>query len=151
MRCPDCSKFVSMDNADPEVNSVEVVYNGDKTATVTADIRLIRACADCSTELKSLDVQVEETVDLTEMTKDGDGENKVDGDALHTALDSLDAELEVEGEDCEVEETGGSRFAKNMIQFSLAVVVSVELNGATYKVPVSLNDEAAAGDFEECC
>lgn len=56
MRCPDCSKFVSQDLADPEVNSLEI--NGD--GTVTAEVRVFLACADCGTELKEATLYLEE-------------------------------------------------------------------------------------------
>jgi hypothetical protein len=66
MRCPDCNKFVGLEMQDPEVNSLDVEVDitdkaaGVATATVTCEVRIVRACADCGTELK------EATLDMTE-------------------------------------------------------------------------------------
>lgn len=66
MRCPDCNKFVGNEQAEPEMNldiSLEGEAKDPGNATVTGDIRLVLACADCSTELaesnQSVDIDVE--------------------------------------------------------------------------------------------
>jgi len=50
-RCPDCSKFVSLEQAEPEL---EVEVNGN---TVAGTVRLVLACADCSTEMKEVNLE----------------------------------------------------------------------------------------------
>ena len=48
MRCPDCNKFVGLDTeSDPEMD-LEV---DDTTGQVTGTVRIVNACADCSSEL----------------------------------------------------------------------------------------------------
>ncbi len=47
-RCPDCNKFVSLEEVEPEVNTLEV----DEEGIIEADVRIVNACADCGTELK---------------------------------------------------------------------------------------------------
>jgi hypothetical protein len=48
MRCPDCNKFVSFDEQEPEINSIEV----DDSGNVSAEVRIVNACGDCGAELK---------------------------------------------------------------------------------------------------
>jgi hypothetical protein len=56
MRCPDCNKFVAFDEADPEVDSLEISEDG----AVTVGIRIVNTCADCGTELKEAMFELEE-------------------------------------------------------------------------------------------
>ena len=57
MRCPDCNKFVSNEENEPEVESVE--YN---EGSVTASVRIVNACADCGTELTEATFEMEASV-----------------------------------------------------------------------------------------
>lgn len=54
MRCPDCRKFVSYGEQDPETN-LEVDADGH----ITGEIRIVLPCGDCGTELKEATFQVE--------------------------------------------------------------------------------------------
>lgn len=57
MRCPDCSKFVSFDQQEPEI---EADLDGE---TVTGTVRLVLACAECGGELKEANLDFEADVD----------------------------------------------------------------------------------------
>ena len=57
-RCPDCSKFVSLEAQEPEVDSSDV--DGD---TVTGTVRLILTCAECGTEMKEANLDFEIPID----------------------------------------------------------------------------------------
>lgn len=56
-RCPDCNKFVSLENQDPEVESLEldVQRNADGPVGlfVSAEVKICRACQDCGTEIRT--------------------------------------------------------------------------------------------------
>lgn len=58
-RCPDCNKFVPMDQGDPEVNDVNVDGN-----TVTVSVRLVNNCGECGTELTEASVDGEAEFDM---------------------------------------------------------------------------------------
>lgn len=60
MRCESCSKFVSFEENDPEVGSLDISDDGN----ITGDIRIVNSCADCCTELKeyTFDINYEYTV-----------------------------------------------------------------------------------------
>ena len=63
MRCPDCSKMVSLDtDVEPEVDDVEV----DEDGHVTAHVRITNNCQDCGSEL------TEATFDLEGYAEIGD-------------------------------------------------------------------------------
>lgn len=62
-RCPDCSRFVSVDgeqDADEQHLDVDPTESG---GTVTAEVRLVLACADCSTELAETYLSIQEDFD----------------------------------------------------------------------------------------
>lgn len=63
MRCPDCSKFVSNEQAETELN-LEVSLDENLTAQVTGDARLVLTCADCGTELAESNQSVDVDVNL---------------------------------------------------------------------------------------
>src|SRR4051812_35969271 len=55
MRCPNCNKFVSYDvDTDPEI---EVTISDD--GTVTGTCRIVNGCAECGTELKEANFDIE--------------------------------------------------------------------------------------------
>lgn len=57
MRCPDCNKFVSNEEAEPEVDSVEYV-----DGSVTASVRIHNDCAECGTELSEATLDLEQDI-----------------------------------------------------------------------------------------
>lgn len=58
MRCPDCNKFVSFDEADPEVDELEI----DDDGQITCSVRITNTCAECGTELKEATLELEDEV-----------------------------------------------------------------------------------------
>lgn len=146
MRCPNCSKFVGMENGDPEVNDVEV----DNDGGVKVEVRLTRNCAECSTELKDATFNLEGTC-----------EKLVEIFAALTDAEKETAEWEADEAECEVTESGGSRYAKNMIGVTANVTVRlsvevVEGEKAGERVQkgeesIEMHDEMQASGFDECC
>ena len=47
MRCPDCNKFVSFDEGEPKVQSIEIDTSG-----VKCEVRIVMNCGECGQELK---------------------------------------------------------------------------------------------------
>jgi hypothetical protein len=98
MRCPDCNKFVSFDEADPEVNDLDVSDNG----SVTASVRIVNTCAECGTELKEAMLELEESPDLAAHIGEGHtlsiGEGGCDRTGRSSANVSSIATLSVTGE-----------------------------------------------------
>lgn len=65
MRCPDCSKFVSMDTeTEPDVRED---WNGSK-GEGSVDVRIVNCCAECGNELK--EANFEFTIDVSDLKHD---------------------------------------------------------------------------------
>jgi hypothetical protein len=132
MRCDQCTKFVSLETADPEVDGENVTDNGDGTGTLTLSVRLHRDCADCGQELKEYNFDVEEPFDCP---KNCGGEE----DEQH------DLTVDIQNE--EPTESGGHRYKKNMVGFSLDAVISC--SNCDFTEELHVEDSAAASWFEE--
>lgn len=65
MRCPDCNKFVSFEERDPEDIILEIDANG----LVTGSCRITNNCVECGTELKGADIDLEGQVDVKDHKK----------------------------------------------------------------------------------
>lgn len=69
MRCPDCNKFVPFEQNEPEVE-LDITDERDQEVEkgtevqVTAQVRLVLACAECGTELKEANLEAEEMVTI---------------------------------------------------------------------------------------
>lgn len=135
MRCPDCSKFVSLETEVPDGTDELEVTVEDGKVVVRGSVRVVRTCADCSTELKEASFEV-----------DAELEQKLD--AKHT-----DHELLLEG-DLSSTESGGGRYAKNMVGFEGAVTITCSECNDEHDKPVvigelELHDELPASAYDE--
>lgn len=129
MRCGNCNRFVSMDMADPAVDSIEVDADGN----VEARISIVRTCAECGDELK------EATLDLVELIEPPP-EDQAQGEDGH--------ELEVEETGVDAIEKGGGRYQKSF--FGAEVAFTVKCNcGCGFEKEGSFSDEVAASEMEE--
>ena len=153
MRCPDCNKFVGMENADPEIE-LSSEFDAPDGILVTAEGRAVRTCVDCGTELKSYDLSMEKTVALQEFP----GYTELSPEKRQTVLDALengDAEIEVEGDGSETEESGGHKYQKNLItttvNFSVTVTVGEEAKQIVLTTCSSVEEAVQASAYEECC
>jgi hypothetical protein len=145
--CPGCNKLCSLENADPEVNDLEI-----NDGVITASVRLARTSACCSEEMKEYTYEMELGI-----TADIEAHE----DKYHKAQDaegneSTEAqEYEVDEDGCDVDESGGSRYAKNMI--SVTLNCTVMCMGEHEKDPAgqdvvgsyTLTDSINAGSFDE--
>jgi hypothetical protein len=130
MRCPSCNKFVGLEMSDPEVDSIDI----DDAGLVTASVRIVRTCADCSDELK------EATLDLE-----------------FEAGDQLEGHMG-EGHDLSVEEVGvesieegGGRYAKSYYgaRVDFEVRCSCQKKDAPPLVSDSFEDKVPASHMDE--
>lgn len=103
-RCESCAKFVGLELQDPEVDSLDI----DAEGGITAQVRIVRNCADCGTEMK------EATFDLElEVPEDIVADHKGEGH-----------ELEVEEDGIEMIEEGGGRYKKSYYGAEVKCTVS---------------------------
>lgn len=121
MRCPDCNKFVSFEENDAEVDSLDVSSDG----VVTATARIVNACGDCGQELK------EATLDL---------------EADHS---SECGDHNGEGHDLSVEENGSERTSRSgYFKKGEFVPASGRYAKTLYGVEVGYKIECLCGELE---
>jgi len=68
MRCPDCNKFVSNEEQEPDEAEIEV----DDDGNITVQVRIVNVCADCSAELAeaNLDMTADAQSEVEEHKKE---------------------------------------------------------------------------------
>lgn len=145
-----------MENGDPEINSMDAEASGD-SIHVSADIRAVRTCADCGTELKDYSHTIEDEYHISDFEGYSDLSEK-DKQALCELLITEDesVSVEVEEEGGESEDGGGSRYQKNMITTTVHGTITVtwtrgEDDVVTLTKGIDLSDSAAASSYDECC
>lgn len=144
MRCPDCNKFVGLEMQDPELEDIQVETSDPGFATVTMTVRIVRACAECGTELKEATLEIEETVDLQEALKALDEGTRAK--LLTEDGDWGEEVLEIEESGVEQIEEGGGRYAKSY--FGAQVTFEINFEDKTlYEGTAS--DKVAASEMEE--
>ena len=152
-RCPDCSKFVSLDTEDPEEESFDFELNEDGV-TVTATLTQLRNCAECGTAMKSYTHELEEVIlwETIGVVRDSlDDENKKWWDKMISGDDSP-YDCNVESCGTSSDEGGGSRFQKNMISASVDVCITLKgPSGLKIEHDETLTSSVAASDFEDEC
>lgn len=114
-----------MEPQDPEISSLEV----DSDGVVTADARLVLACADCGTEMKEYNFSLQGDV----------------SDEMKERIDNSD------GNECEVEE-GSSEFTdeyKYKGKKPIKEGTKVPFRFMTHMYGVTLNATVTCGDQEE--
>jgi hypothetical protein len=136
MRCPDCNKFVGLEMADPEVESIEVSEDG----TVTATVHIVRNCAECGTELKSADLEMECEVDVS----GHDGSEEEEGESKG----KVEHELSVEETGIEAIEEGGGRYQKSYFGAKVTFELSCSCD-PSWHVQGEVEDKVAASEMEE--
>ena len=125
MRCESCNKFVAQDAGDIEVGD-EQVLDGQFTCTV----RITQCCAECGTELKEANFDVEaEVPELKDCTGDGH-----------------EVEPNTEGIDNDSSSVGSGRYRQTFYGFKGEVTFACSC-GKTAKVDVQ--DAVAASAMDE--
>lgn len=143
-RCGDCNKFVSLEEQDPEVESVD--YDGGE---VRATVRIVNECAECGTELR------ESTLEMS--TEAPDGWDDHDPDQLKAngkdAEECARHEITVEEESYErTSRQDGkpgtpSRFRKTF--YGAKVTVKATCKCGAWEETVDLEDDVQASGMDE--
>lgn len=139
MKCPNnCNdgKFVSLETGDPE-DEGNLAIDGE--GNVTGTFRLTRNCAECGETLKEATDELEDNI-----SDELDGHmNGPDGEGGH--------ELSIELDACQADESGGSRYSKNIINAQVDVIVTCSCDKEWKHETTLQTGGVAAGSFEECC
>lgn len=144
MRCPECQKFVSFDtDLDPEV-TVDI----DAGGMVSGECRIVNVCAECGTELKSADFEIDH--DFSDVL---DAHTKAHPDNTH--------EFSVEESSTRTERTqtegrngkpltGPARYRKHYYGAEVALTVSCACGEEVADGDATWTDEVQASGMEEC-
>lgn len=138
MRCPDCQKFTSMEEPQCEWESGPDVEaskqeDGSFDISVTGSVRVVRNCADCSTELKTATLEMDDTITIT---------------AEEAGADTTEEDFEVDADDPEGSESGGGRYKKNMIGATVAYRIKT---GDKTVYEGTWQDSIPASQMDEAC
>jgi hypothetical protein len=141
MRCPDCNKFVSFEEEDPEVEDLEVGDDG----VVSMSARISNNCADCGTELKTGTVEGEaslhDEIAAHECKKKDDYEDDPERKGFDLSVCEEDAMRDQRVE-------GKGRGARTFYQAVVNVTVTCERCDETFEGEVVGEIQASAMD--EC-
>jgi hypothetical protein len=150
MRCPDCSKFVSMDNDEPDLEEISI-----EGATVSANVRLQRNCAECGTTLKSGSLEMEDDLDGNEnlvehlpCTECGVVGKASPGCANKDFDHETGHELSVADINVEGTEEGGGRYAKSYFGAEVTYEVTCSCTRKSVHEGV-LSGRMAASEMDE--
>jgi hypothetical protein len=147
MRCPDCSKFVSMDFSDPELQG-ELEFD-EAAGLVTGTVRIERTCAECGTTLKEGELELEGELEDSDADR-FDAHLKAHAEHSKIHGGSVLGEFGVEEDGIDPIEEGGGRYKKSyygaVVNFTIKC--SCDPNFAVSgsmedKMPASAMDEVA--------
>lgn len=138
MRCPNCNKFVSYDDPQCEVDSVEI--EGD---SVRAVVSVQLNCVDCGTTLKDAQIESESQIDHECENSKSEKEFEIESDG------SPEGTSRVQQIDRRGKPIKSSRYMKTFYGFEMTT--EVKCLKCDEVISVSLEGEEQASGFNECC
>lgn len=129
-RCNQCNKFVGVEEADPEVNSLEI----DSDGRVSAEVRIANNCPECSSEMKEASFDVDLEADIE------DGHVGVEGHELSVEEGSLERTQR---------STGKGRGTRTFYGFELTATITCSC-GKLEATDVVLSDDIQASGMDDC-
>lgn len=162
-RCPDCQKFVGLEQADPEVDSVEITSageinpeTGEQAIEVGGDVRLVLNCAECSSEMKEANLTLEGEVTFTHSKVDkrpeGASMSEPPEDTESVMCDATEEDFEVEVDSSEPTDAyrpEGRPARYQTHYYGVEVTVRVKCNKCAAEDTFDIDVEESAGSFEE--
>lgn len=153
MRCPDCSKFVSLEMGDPEdvnldMSGEELDESGELTLLVSMTCRIVRNCAECGTELKeaSLEVSDDEVMVERGFLEACTEQKKVDKKDTWVWKEGH-GDMSIDETNVEQIEEGGGRYAKSYFGAQVSYEVKCKCGVQLHEGQVS--DKVAASGMDE--
>lgn len=152
MRCPECNKFVSYDDPQCEVGSVEL--DGD---TVRSNVTVQLCCQTCGGTLKDAEIEADTQIEHkckpeAERDKDWkpDADYKTDDDQYEIESDgNAEGTNRTETKDRHGKPIRSSRYMKSFYGFTLEIEIKCRKCGDVFGVTLEGEEQASA--FNECC
>ena len=157
MRCPDCKKFVAYDTeVDPEeANVLEAEEGGTGEVRIFGSYTRSLPCAECGTELKSAEIEVEEAVEVSERCKGYEGdeppkdwdEEENDGDHEWVVEENgVTATTETITKDRHGKPIKSARYMKTEYGVEVEATLRCEKCGETHDVTLKAAQQASSFD-----
>lgn len=143
MRCPDCSKFVSLDTeSDPEIT-----LSIDDEGVVTGSVRITNNCQECSQELTeaNFDVELDFSAEVLEHRESFSKEEQKDHDSLDLEDDGGSRVDEYQTKDRNGKQIKSARYQKHLYGAEVEVTVTCKC-GETFTQSWSDKIQASAMD-----
>lgn len=140
-RCPDCSKFVSLEIQEPEVSSLEIAEDGN----INADVRVYLTCADCGTEMKEYTFNIDEIPDevFSHIEEHNEAGEEYSLEIEENGVDMVD---EMQTHDRHGNPIKNYRYQKHYYGFELTALVTCSCGE---EIEVSFTDKEQASAFDE--
>jgi hypothetical protein len=132
MRCPDCNKFVSYDEQEPEITDIDI--DGD---VVRGSVRVVLPCAECGTDLKECEMEFE--IGIKQQPTAGEWE--IDDSSAELSSRTVD-------KDRHGKQIKNARYMKTMYGASIKVTLKTEAVEEEF-LELECEVEEAASAFEE--
>jgi hypothetical protein len=150
-RCPDCNKFVSFEEEDPEVN-----LDVDEEGTVTGDVTINNNCGECGTALRTANFDVENDVAVeafaahVRAAKEKAKKKAKEGEKPEEIEHTL--EVENNGSERTQRQDGKpgtpSRYRRTFYGFSVAFEVKCSCGNFNYEGTIA--DDVQGSGMDEC-
>ena len=153
MRCPDCSKFVGLEMQDPEDVALDLASELDGPTlhlSVSMTARIVRSCAECSTELKEANLEAEDEVEVEACTiVKCMRKTSVEGAEIETYdwLDDKHGDPDISDTNIDQIEEGGGRYAKSY--YGAQVTYEVKCKCGELLHEGEITDKIAASAMDE--
>lgn len=138
MRCPDCNKFVGLEfeaPEEPDSFDFDVGLSDDEkraeSVSVSAEVRLVRTCADCGTELKEANLEM-----------------SAEDEWIDHALGPK-CEVYAEMDEVQAIEEGGGRYKKSYYGLSIDFSIKCACDREKVLATGSMSEKVAASEMEE--
>lgn len=146
MRCSDCNKFVSYDQAEPELTSFQV-DSGKGEAEITGTVHVDLNCGECGTTLKSADIDIDHNITVPCIDTADDGGDSLPGGAQGAGPRSGGHEMEITEESAEPSERTEGRGRGMKTFYGAEITVEVVCSCGAKAESTWMVDEQAS-DFE---
>jgi hypothetical protein len=145
-----------METQEPQCDSIDAEYEASTKAQQPGEFRVTatgtteRNCADCGTTLKAVNWDAEKEIPLTEF-RDWQKLTASVKQAWIDALAKEQAEIEIEENGSDSDESGGGRYAKNIITSRVNFILTLKLNDPVLRLIYEgqVESQNAASEFEE--
>lgn len=132
-RCPDCNKFASIEEEEPEVESIDI-----NDGQISASVRITNNCAECGTEMTEAQLEIEDQLESSLLEKHHGNKHE-----MSIEEDGVERDQRTEGKGRGLRTFYGAR-----------ITYKVTCSCSKNDTPIhegELYDDVQASSMDECC